>query len=140
MFSLNLIIVSNLLQIKSPWSLKTRLDNGEITFIPGVTLSFLKETEQFILDECIEQNGLYVDIKKADLLREFSEKNKLNEESIVRILSGETMQKKSGRTPAVKISKTVYAKYFKAEQSAKDIQEIVEKALEMYFERQNNDE
>ena len=34
-------------------SLKTRLDNGEFAFIPAVTLSFLKETEQQLLDKCV---------------------------------------------------------------------------------------
>ena len=116
-------------------TLKTRLDNDEIAFIAAVTLSFLKENEQTLVDDSIEQNGLSVDIKKAETLRQFSEKGKLNGESIYRILSGETTPKPN-RTPTVKIDKTIYAKYFKPNQSAKEIQETVEKALEMYFEQQ----
>jgi len=116
-------------------TLKTRLDNDEIAFIAAVTLSFLKENEQTLVDDSIEQNGLSVDIKKAETLRQFSEKGKLNGESIYRILSGETTPKPN-RTPTVKIDKTIYSKYFKPNQSAKEIQETVEKALEMYFEQQ----
>jgi ParB family chromosome partitioning protein len=114
--------------------LKSLLDDGNIAFVACVTLSYLKEKEQILLADCMENNGLSVDMKKADLLRQFSEKGKLNGESVYRILSGETTPKPN-RTPTVKIDKTVYSKYFKPNQSAKEIQETVEKALEMYFEQ-----
>jgi len=69
--------------------LKTRLDDGDIAFIPAVTLSFLKEDEQGLV----------------------------------------------ARTPTVKIDKSLYARYFQSNQSAKEVQDIVEKALQMYFEQ-----
>ena len=78
------------------------------------------------------RNGLTVDMKKADILRQFSEKGKLDGESVYRILSGETVPKPS-RTPMVKVDKAVYSRYFKPNQPAKEIQKIVEEALEMYF-------
>jgi ParB family chromosome partitioning protein len=83
----------------------------------------------------MERNGLSTDVKKADLLRQFSQKCKLNGESVYKILSGDTTPKPN-RTPTVKINKTVYSKYFKENQPAKEVQETVEKALEMYFEQQ----
>jgi ParB family chromosome partitioning protein len=116
-------------------TLKARLDNDEFAFIPAVTLSFLKEAEQEAVDDCIERNNLTVDMKKADALRQFSEKGKLNGESVYRILSGETAPKPN-RTPTVKVDRAVYARYFKPNQPAKEIQETVEKALEMYFSQQ----
>jgi len=70
------------------------------------------------------------------MLRKHSEKQRLDVDSIKRILSG-AMAYKPNRTPTVKISKTVYSKYFKTNQSAMEVQEVVEKALESYFERQN---
>ena len=51
---------------------------------------------------------------------------------IRRILSGAAIPKPN-RTPTVKVRKEVYAKYFKPNQPAREIQNIVEKALEMYF-------
>jgi ParB family chromosome partitioning protein len=116
-------------------ALKARLDNDEFAFIPAVTLSFLKEAEQELVDDCIERNNLTVDMKKADALRQFSEKGKLNGESVYRILSGETAPKPN-RTPTVKVDKAVYARYFKPNQPPKEVQETVEKALEMYFSQQ----
>jgi len=116
-------------------SLKIRLDNNEFAVGTAVTLSFLKESGQELVDDCMVRNGLTVDMKKADILRQFSEKGKLNGESVYRILSGETAPKPN-RTPTVKIDKNIYAQYFKPNQPAKEIQATVEKALEMYFESQ----
>jgi len=83
----------------------------------------------------MERNELSVDMKKADILRQFSEKGKLNGESVYRILSGETAPKPN-RTPTVKVDKNVYARYFTPNQPVKEVQAIVEKALEMYFDKQ----
>ena len=116
-------------------ALKAQVDNGNIAFIPAVTLSFLKENEQELVSDCMKRNELTVDMKKADILRQFSEKDKLNGESVYRILSGETAIKPN-RTPTVKVNKAVYSKYFQPNQSAKEVQEVVEKALEMYFGQQ----
>ena len=69
-------------------TIKARLDNGEFAFMPAVTLSFLKENEQHLLDKCIELNGFTIDMKKADILRQYSESGSLNEENMCLILSG----------------------------------------------------
>ncbi len=115
-------------------ALKTELDDGIIAFMSAVALSYLKEAEQELVAGCIERNQLAVDIKKAEALRLLSEKGKINGESVYRVLSGEATPKPN-RTPTVKINKTVYAKYFKPTQPAKEIQSIVEAALEKYFEQ-----
>ena len=77
-----------------------------------------------------------LDMRKADMLLKYSEKRRLDGDSIKRILSG-AMTHNPNRTPTVKVSKTVYSKYFKPNQSAKEVQEIIEKALALYFERQS---
>ena len=119
--------------------LKERLDIDELGLTAAVTLSFLNEVDQAMLDKCIGLNGFKVDMRKADTLRGYSEKGKLDEENIYLILSGEIGNKrKPNRTPTVKVSKATYAKYFKPSQSAKEIEGIVEKALAMYF-AQNKD-
>ena len=115
--------------------IKVMLDDGNIAFMSAVTVSYLKAEEQMLLADCMERNDLSVDMKKADILRQFSEKGKLNGESVYRILSGET-NPKPNRTPTVKVDKAVYARYFQPSQPAKEVQAIVEKALEMYFEQQ----
>ena len=116
-------------------SIKIMLDDGNIAFLSAVTLSYLKIEEQALLVDCMENNDLSVDMKKAEILRQFSEKGKLDSVNVYKILSGDTAPKPN-RTPTVKIDKTVYAKYFKPNQPAEEVQETVEKALEMYFEQQ----
>jgi ParB family chromosome partitioning protein len=135
MYSLSKNTVSRYIRIQQlvP-ALKFRLDKDEITFIPAVTLSFLKEDEQNIVNECMEQSKFSVDMKKAETLRLFSESGKLTEESVKMILSGE-VKSKASVIPTIKLKKAVYEKYFTLDQSTKEIQTIVEKALDMYFNK-----
>ena len=135
MYSLSPKTISRYLRIQQliP-TFKSQLDNDEIAFVAAVTLSFIKEDEQVLIANCMEQNDLSLDIKKADMLRKFSEKNSLDGDTIIHILSG-AMAHKPNRTPTVKISKTVYTKYFTPNQSAREVQAIVEKALELYFDQ-----
>ena len=135
-YSLSRNTVARYLRInKLAPALKTLLDGGKLSFIPAVTISFLKEKEQEDLAKCIELNGFSVDIKKADILRQHSEDGKLNDGRIYLILNGELGRKpKPNRTPIVKVNKAVYAKYFLPAQSPKEVQETVEKALEFYSE------
>jgi len=115
-------------------ALKTRLDDDGIAFIAAVTLSYLKEAEQEIVADYMKCDTFSVNMKKAEMLRQFSEKGKLNSESIYKVLSGDA-KPKPNRTPTVKVDKAVYARYFKPSQPVKEVQAIVEKALEMYFEQ-----
>ena len=136
MYSLSKITVSRYLRLQHliP-TLLTQLDNGIFAFAPAVTLSHLNEAEQTAVADCIAKHSLSVDMKKADMLRKHSEKGRLDEDAIKRILSG-SVAHKPNRTPTVKIQKAVYAKYFKPNQSTREIESIVEKALAMYFGNQ----
>jgi ParB family chromosome partitioning protein len=113
-------------------ALKFRVDEDNIDIIPAVTLSFLKEAEQMLLEECLNKFDSKINKKKAELLRQFSEKNKLTEDTICKILA-EKLTQKHNKMSAVKINKKTCEKYFKPEQSTKEIQKIINEALEMYF-------
>ena len=113
--------------------LKKRVDIGEISFIPAVALSYLSPVEQSLVDNCIELNSFKIDVRKSEMLRSYSSRGKLGEENIYLILNGEVGQPpKKNRTPTVKVNKELYSKYFTPKQSAKEVQEYVEKALEFY--------
>ncbi|MFV0400353.1 MAG: ParB N-terminal domain-containing protein, partial [Oscillospiraceae bacterium] len=113
--------------------LKVRLDKGEFALSPASDLSFLKAKEQKAVDKCIELNGFKVDVKKAAALREYSESKKLDDENVYLILNRELGQPpKKNRTPTVKVSKDIYSRYFTPEQSPKEVQDMVEKALGYY--------
>ena len=119
--------------------LKDLLDKGEIAFAAGVDVSFLKETEQQGLVDCLNNHPYCVDMKKALVLREYSKKDKLSDENILFILKGE-LRLKEKALPSVKFNRNVYEKYFTPKQSKKEIQTIVEEALELYFSHKDLDD
>ncbi|NWL87801.1 chromosome partitioning protein ParB [Paenibacillus sp. 79R4] len=115
--------------------LKRRIDDGEIGIYPAVSLSYLPETEQSFVEEVLTRNEYKVDMKKADLLRSYS--GKLTTEQAAKILSGEATRKPRSKSPApFKLKHKVYAKYFAPDTRASEVEEIIDKALEMYFSHQ----
>ena len=116
--------------------LKARLDRSELPLIPAVNLSYLKETEQILLDKSIDLNNFKINMKKADLLRQYSKSGKLNEDTIYLILAGEirsTVKKRSRYS--FKIKPAIYKKYFTDQQNSAEIEAIIEKALAFYFQK-----
>lgn len=111
-----------------------RVDNEELAFIPAVTISFLKKTEQEDLERVLCQKKNNINMAKAIQLRTHSESCGLDTEKIEAILSGEINKKSKPNKPAgVKIKAKIISRFFKPEQKALEIQGVIEKALEMYF-------
>lgn len=111
--------------------LKLRLDDGQFAVTTAVPLSFLSQGEQTLLHAYLTDTPCKLDGRKAGMLRERSESGGLDEAGIAGILSGKA--EAASRTPTVKVSKQVYAQYFHPGQPAKEVQDIVEKALALYF-------
>ena len=87
-----------------------------------------------MLKKVLSENEFKVDMKKAEMLRSYSESSRLNEKTAYQILSGEINKKpKSTTPPPVKIKHKVYSKYFPADTKASEIERIVDEALELYF-------
>ncbi len=111
-----------------------KLDNGEIAFLSAYELSFInKETQRQIIS-LMETDNFKLDMKKAELLRQYYEKGNLSETIIYQILSGEKSRKpKSDKPQAIKVTQTIVSKYFTKENTPKEISETIDKALEFYF-------
>lgn len=107
------------------------LDNGKIAFLSAYTLSFI--TDNTLQQEIYNSvnYGFKLDMKKANQLRETFEQGHLTESMITLILSG-NLEKKETKTKAVKIKPELTQKYF-ADKSQKEIDNIIEKALALYF-------
>ncbi|WP_042196269.1 ParB N-terminal domain-containing protein [Paenibacillus camerounensis] len=121
--------------------LKAMVDDTKIGLYPAVSLSYLNDTEQQVVHEALSRNDYKVDMKKAELLREYS--GHLTDEQADRILSGEATRKPRNKTPApFKLKHKVYAKYFSSFHKAAEVEEIIDKALEMFFvnQRQQSNE
>ncbi|OON97202.1 MAG: hypothetical protein ATN31_08490 [Candidatus Epulonipiscioides saccharophilum] len=117
-------------------SLMNLLDEEKIGFYAAYSLSFIEdENAQKIIAELLIRQGDKLDMKKADLMRYYFDKGKLSENMIYEILSGAKNKKaKSTARKPVKIKNTVIKRYFTANESPKEIEETIEKALAMYFE------
>jgi len=120
--------------------LMNRLDADEIAFMTAVTISFIKKEEQQIINEILNSNNFKLDMKKAEVLRDYSEKGKLNEETAYSILSGELNKKtKSNKPASIKLKPKLISKYFAPEVKQPEIEEIIDKALKLYFETQGKE-
>ncbi|SCG83678.1 Stage 0 sporulation protein J [Proteiniborus sp. DW1] len=113
--------------------LKYRLDSEEIPFIAAVDLSFLKEDEQESVEGILKEKKFKVDIKKAAALKKFSQHRSLTEEKAFDILSGKYFDNPSKKPKSIKVKPKIISKYFSEDQNQKDIEMIIEKALELYF-------
>lgn len=121
--------------------LKKRVDNEEFGIYPAVTLSYLAEEEQQDIEKVLSENEFKVDMKKAEVLRSYSENSKLNEKTAYQVLSGETNKKpKASTPPPVKIKHKVYSKYFSVDTKASEIERIIDEALARYFTNKAKDE
>lgn len=115
--------------------LKRRVDDGEFGIYPAVSLSYLSQDEQSTIEDILTKDEYKLDMKKAELLRSYS--GKLTAEKAASILSGEATRKPRSKSPApFKLRHKVYAKYFTPESKAAEVEEIIDKALEMYFSHQ----
>jgi ParB family chromosome partitioning protein len=117
------------------------LDSGQIPFIAAVEISYLSNEHQSDLAKILSDNPeLKIDIKKAELIRGFSEENKLNLKVIKDILSGIAVKKKNRASlpvQSLKIGGKKLSKYFKPEHTPEEIQAELFRALEYYRAREN---
>lgn len=120
--------------------LKDRLDIEEIPFFASVELSYLTDEEQHIVEDIISEHRFKIDLKKAETLRSYSDKNKLNEETVYSIISGQLNKKpKSNKLAAIKLKPKLISKYFSPEVKQPEIEDVIDKALKLYFDTQRRE-
>jgi ParB family chromosome partitioning protein len=118
-----------------------RVDSEEIAFLAAYDLSFVEDTaKQQQIADLMDSDSYKVDMKKAELFHSYYETGKLTDTAIVQILSGEKTRKpKSSKPQPVKIKPAVISKYFSPQQTQKEIEDTIDKALALYFENQNQE-
>lgn len=112
------------------------VDDNKIAMRPAVELSYLSKTEQDILFDTMQLEDCTPSHAQAIKMRKFSEEGRLNEDVILSILSKEKgNQKEQFRMPKERISK-----YFTPGTSAKQMEDTIIKALELYRKRERSKE
>ena len=75
-----------------------------------------------------------MDCKKASALRNCG--NKLTEDGVYEILSGERLRKTRAETPSpIKIKYRVYSKSFAPNTKTSEIERVIDEALALYFKK-----
>ena len=113
--------------------LQELLDIGDIGMRVAEAVSFLKKHEQELVEKMLAK-GKKISIKQANILKEKSKNGELTKDSINEILSSTNPD--LGFKP-MKLSEQFLSKHFKPEQSADEIEKIINKALEKYFLLEN---
>ncbi len=111
---------------------KDMLDDGTITLTTGVELSYLSEGEQKAVLGVLEQNCIHLKADDAKRLRAAA--GTVTAAKVQTLLEVDKPMTTTAKSPvSVKIPAAVYRKYF-TDVAAKDVQGIVEAALDRYFE------
>lgn len=112
------------------------VDDNKVAMRPAVELSYLPKEQQEILLDTMQAEDCTPSHAQAIKLRKFSEEGRLNEDVILSILSEEKgNQKEQFRMPKERISK-----YFSPGTPAKQMEDTIVKALELYRKRERNKE
>ena len=110
------------------------LDAKTLGFEAAYDISFVKEEMQPVIAELIVNDNCRIDTKKSILIHDYAKKGKLTEELLRQIITGEkTKAARSGSPKPIKIKETVINRFFGREQSRKEIEDTIVKALEFYF-------
>ena len=108
------------------------LDDGSLTMVAGVEISFLSHEEQTLVFSVMEKNCIKLKKDMAGKLRMAA--GSITEETVQSILGLDKPVAEVRRPVSIKLPAKVYHRYF-ANTAAKDVQSILEEALDMYFER-----
>ena len=108
------------------------VDSSKIAIRPAVELSYLPKEQQTILLDTMQLEDCTPSHAQAIKMRKFAEEGRLNEDVILSILSEEKgNQKEQFRMPKERISK-----YFSPGTPAKQMEDTIVKALELYRKRE----
>lgn len=112
------------------------VDDGKIAMRPAVELSYLPKEEQDVLLDTMLSEDCTPSHAQAIKMRKFSVDGRLNADVIFSIMSEEKgNQKEQFRMPRERINK-----YFSPGTSAKQIEDTIVKALELYRKRERSRE
>ena len=114
---------------------KEELDNGALSLVAAVDLSYLSEKEQKAVATAVSEDKVKLNPKNAAAIR--AESGNITRKSIREIVDSAARQKKKEMVN-IKLPTAVYQKYF-ADRKTAEATDIVEKALEAWFQKEEAD-
>lgn len=117
-------------------SLKKRLDDGKLSMVAAVNLSYLSAKEQETISELAEQGVIKLDEKVTKCIKSLA--GEVTEKHVLECLEHKG-RKKADIRKNIKLSVNVYEKYF-ANVKDTDVVGIVESALAAWFKKESVDD
>ena len=110
------------------------MDDLCLALVVGVELSYLSAKEQELVKSVLDKNCLSIKMDMAKKLRAAA--GTITEESVQTLMGVDKPMESAEiiKPISVKLPATVYSKYF-SDVAKKDVQGVLEAALEMYFDR-----
>lgn len=110
------------------------LDAKTLGFEAAYDISFVKEEMQPVIAELIVNDNCRIDTKKSILIHDYAKKGKLTEELLRQIITGEKNEGCKEWQPETHQNQgDSHQQIFGREQSRKEIEDTIVKALEFYF-------
>ena len=107
------------------------LDEGKINFTVGVSLTYLSETEQIWVKDCIVSGARSVTGSMATKLKQYSGEGKLTELAVQLILN-----EKKTETGKVTLTEKIIRKYFPKEYNREQIEQVIYELLDNWKKSQ----
>ena len=107
------------------------LDEGKINFTVGVSLTYLSETEQIWVKDCIVSGASSVTGSMATKLKQYSDEGKLTELAVQLILN-----EKKTETGKVTLTEKKIRKYFPKEYNREQIEQVIYELLDNWKKSQ----
>lgn len=115
--------------------IKELIDESTMPLGSGVCLSYLNDQDQLLVHQMIMQiNKGKLDIHKAQRIKKLSKQNKINQVTLEEVL----LLKKDDKKAKTKfnINSNIIDRFFDKKTKKKDIEDTIEKALDLYFKSQ----
>ena len=116
--------------------LSDMVDNKQIAFNPAVELSYLKPEEQEMLIEAIDSEQATPSLSQAQRLKKFSQEGKLNEESMLAIMSEE----KKSELVKVTLTGDKLKRYFPSSYTPKQMEDVIVNLLDQWQRKRQRDQ
>ena len=109
-------------------SILKMVDEGRIALTPAVELSYLQRFEQIALYRIMDRDDVTPSVYQAKQLRQLSQEEKLNDESIAALIS----EPKANQKEYVRVPCEQLRRYFPQNATPKQMQETLLRAMEFY--------
>ena len=114
-----------------------KVDKEKLPFMAAYNISFIEDEKIQTRINTLLDDGTSINIEKAEKLKNLYKEYKLTVDNIEYYLSEKLEKPKRTRAKYIKISNNITSKYFDKNCKQEEIEDVIDKALEMYFANPN---